>query len=68
MRHRAMAATAVRLGLEPPGRRPGSWFLAEDIQGITSWRAQVGCGSVKPDDPRVVYVGTAEGASRTSRT
>ena len=65
MRSWVMAATAIRLGLKPPGKRPGPWFPAEDTREVTCWRKHVTAG----DPPgSAVYVGQAEGCSRTPRT
>ena len=65
MRGWVMAATAVRLGLEPPTTRPGKWFPEEDTARITCWRKHV---TAKNPAGSAVYVGQTEGCSRSSRT
>ena len=65
MRSWVMAATAVRLGLEPPREQPGGWFPAEDTASITCWRRQITAKDTLGD---AVYVGQAEGSSKMPRT
>ena len=38
MRGWVMAATAVRLGLTPPAKQPGTWFPIEDTAEVTCWK------------------------------
>ena len=65
MRSWIMAATAIRLGLEPPATRPGKWFPEEDTAKVTCWRKHV---TAKNLAGSAVYVGQTEGCSGSPRT
>lgn len=62
MRSWIMAATAIRLGLEPPATRPGKWFPEEDTAKITCCRKHV---TAKNPAGSAVYIGQTEGCSRS---